>query len=313
MAAKYITAPNYQSFIAALKLVIQAKESAEIPRLIVVTGSSDYLQLKACQAIKSAWQKLDIGEPQSIETAELDQAKFQSYWSLVSLFEPEALYIFRRAGVVRGLAGWLGAIPSSAAIKSHMILECADKLTADMQKQITRLQGVVIHSVEPVGAVEYSKVAEIFLRRAGLELDDDALRLLLSAMGLDLGKIENAISTIALQFAGQKRHLTSADIAGSLGSLREDAVFDLFHLLRNRRSASAHLMTENFMNRGESPIAITGILSRFAREQIERGALVRGVEGLMSCAEADRRLKSSRIDDSLILSNVIDAITEAST
>jgi DNA polymerase III delta subunit len=312
LAAKYLTSPNYQSFIAALKLVVQAKESLEIPRLIVVTGSSDFLQLKACQAIKLAWQKLDIGEPQLMETSECDQTKFQSCWSQVSLFEPEALYLFRRAGSVRGLAAWLAAIASPAAIKSHIVLECADKITADVQKQITRLQGVVIHAVEPVGMEEYSKVAETFLRRAGLELDHEALKLILSAVGMDLGKIENAISTISLQFAGQKRRLTQADIASSLGSLREDDVFELFNLLRNKRSASAHLVTENFINRGESAIAITGIFSRFTREQIERGSIARGIGGLLSCAAADRQLKSSRMDDTLILSNIIETITDAS-
>lgn len=310
MATKYMTSPNYQSFIAALKLVVQAKNSTEIPRLIVVTGGSDFLHLKACQAIKSAWQKLDIGDPQSIETAELDQAKFQSFWSQVSLFEPEALYLFRRAGSVRSLGSWLAAIPTPEAIKSHIVLECADKLTADVQKQVARLQGVVMSAIEPVGVAEFTKVAETFLRRAGLEIDDDALRLILSALGMDLGKIENAIATISLQFAGQKRCLNSADIAGSLGSLREDDVFELFSLLRNRRLASAHLMTENFINRGESAIAITGILSRFAREQVERGSMPRGIGGIMACAEADRRLKSSRMDDTLVLSNVIDTISD---
>jgi DNA polymerase III delta subunit len=311
LSAKYTSSSTYQGFINALKVVVQAKDASEIPRLIVVTGTSDFLHLKACLAIKSAWQKLDIGEAQSVEATELDQAKFQCFWSQVSLFEPEALYILRRAGQVKSLGAWLAAIKSQAAIKSHIVLECAGKLSADVQKQITRLQGTIIQAVEPSGMAEFSKVAETFLRRAGLTLDDEALRLLMSSMGMDLGKIENAISSLSLQFAGQNRPLSQKDIAGSLGSLREDDVFELFNLLRNGRTASAHLMTENFMTRGESAIAITGIFSRYAREQIERGSVGRGIAGVRACAVADRRLKSSRMDDALILSNIIDAISEA--
>ena len=68
-------------------------------------------------------------------------------------------------------------------------------------------------------------------------------------------------------------------------------------------------MTESFLTRGESAIAITGIFARFSREQLERGSFKKGLAGIRGCAEADRRLKSSRMDDALILSGIIESMS----
>ena len=297
--------------MTALKAVVRVQEVAEFPRLVAVTGVSGYLHLKACQAIKSAWEKLNVGDAQSVEGVELDQQKFTSLWSQVSLFEPESLYIVRRAGGLKNLASWLSAVKSPSGIKSHIVIDFADKIPADVQKQLTRLQAVVIQGVEPSSPAEFTKVAHALAKRSGIELDDDAMRLLTDSMGLDLGKVENELNNLSLRFAGQSKILSRADISGSIGSLREDDVFELFTLLRQKRSSAAHLMTEAFVTRGESAIAMTGIFARFARDQVEKGSLKKGLAGLRACAEADRRLKSSRIDDALVLSGVIESISEA--
>lgn len=311
MAVKTSQTHSYQDFVHALKSVVGAKTPTEFPRLVVITGSSNFLHMKACHAVKVAWEALGVGEGQSIEASDLDQSKFMSLWSQVSLFEPDALYIIRRAGGIKGLGSWLAGIKTPEAIKSHIVIDCADKLLADVLKQITRLKAVVIHGTEPTAMVEFQKVAHGLARRAGVDLDDDALRLLIESMGMDLGKVENEIVNLSLRFAGRKERLTRADIAGSIGSLREDDVFELFSLLRDKRQATAHMMAGNFLTRGESAIAITGIFARYAREQIERGSLKRGLAGLKACAEADRTLKSSRIDEGIVLSGIIDRMSEA--
>lgn len=310
MAVKRSHSSTYTDYIAALKSVVTAKTCEEFPRLVVITGSSGFLQLKACQAVMIAWNKLDFGEAQSLETADLDQSNFHSLWSQSSLFEPESLYVLRRAGAVRALGSWLGGIKSQNAIKSHLVIECGDKLNADVTKQITRLQGVLIHCTEPRGSAEFMKVAHALCKRNGIELEDDAMKLILDSMGHDLGKIDNEIAKLSLQFAGRNQRLTRLEISGSIGSLREDDVFELFDLLRNKRSATAHLLAEHFLDRGESAIALTGIFARYSREQIERGSLKKGLLGLRTCAEADRRLKSSRIDESLVMSTIIEALAE---
>jgi DNA polymerase III delta subunit len=231
LAAKTSQNHSYQDFVHALKSVVGAKSPAEFPRLMVITGSSNFLHMKACHAVKAAWETLDVGEAQSIEASDLDQSKFMSLWSQVSLFEPDALYIIRRAGGIKGLGSWLAAIKTPEAIKSHIVIDCADKLPADVLKQVTRLKAVVIHGAEPTGMVEFQKVAHSLARRAGVDLDDDSIKLLIESMGMDLGKVENEIVNLSLRFADKKERLTRADIAGSIGSLREDDVFELFDVV----------------------------------------------------------------------------------
>lgn len=310
MVSKRVQSVTYADYVATLKEVVAAKTPDEFPRLIVVTGSSPYLLFKTGQAILAAWNKFGVGTAQCVEAAELQQSEFQSLWSQVSLFEPKSLYLLRRAGALRSLPSWLSAIKSFQSLKSNLVLDCGEKIAADLSKQINRLQGVTINCVEPHGLVEFVKITQVLCKRAGIELEDNALRLILDSTGYDLGKIENEINKLALQFAGRTAPLARTEISSSIGVLREDDVFELFELLRKKNSFTAHLLAEHFLDRGESAIALTGIFARFAREQVERGNLKKGLMGLKACAIADRRLKSSRIDESLILSNVIEAMGE---
>ena len=306
--AKNIGQHKYQDYVSGLRTVLSAKNPDNFPRLIAIVGSSQFLHHKACVAVKAAWLRLGLGDVHSLESCDLDQSQFHGLWSQVSLFEPRTLYILRRAGGVRSLANWFSSIPDSTAFKSHIVIDCDEKLAADLQKQMSRLSALVIHAVEPATSFEFIKVATSIAKRFGIELEDAAWDLLIEATGHDLSKIENEISNLSLIFSDQHRPLNRVDLAGALGSIREDDVFELFALLREKKTARTHLMTESFMNRGESAVAITGILARYAREQIERGAFKRGLSGLKACAKADRQLKSLPLDETLILAGVIDSM-----
>jgi len=311
LAGRNVQTTTYSQYVASLRPLLMAKSHLELPKVVVVTGSSTYLQQRTCQALISLWSKFGQGQAQSIEASDLSQADFQALWSQVSLFEPQSLYLIRRVNQCRSMASWLSGIKTLESIRSNFVLECADKMTAELSKQVTKLGGVVIHCVEPSATQEFEKVAESFCKRRSLALDDAALRLVVDSMGHDLSKIENQIEILALQFADIGRTLTRMDIAASVGSLREDDVFELFELLRRNKPSGAHLMSEQFLDRGESAIALTGIFSRYGREQIERGNLKKGLNALRACALADRRLKSSRIDEAMVVSSIIESFSEA--
>ena len=311
MAGKNLQTSTYSQYVASLRPLLMAKSHHELPKLIVVTGSSTYLQQRTCQAFISVWNKFQLGEAQSIEASDLNQTDFQALWSQVSLFEPQSLYLIRRVNQCRSMASWLVGIKTLDSIKSNIVLECSDKLSAELSKQMTRLGGIIIQCTEPTSTGEFEKVAESFCKLRNLNLDPAAIKLIVDSMGHDLSKIENQIDVLSLQFAGVDRTLTRADVAPSIGSLREDDVFELFELLRRNKISAAHLLSEQFLERGESAIALTGIFSRFGREQIERGNLKKGITALRACAQADRRLKSSRIDEAMVISSIIESFSEA--
>lgn len=311
MAGKYSQTATYNQYVASLRPLLLAKSVEDLPKLVAITGSSIYLQQRTCQALISVWKKFDLGDAQSIEASEVNHAEFRSLWSQVSLFEPRSFYVLRRANQNRAISSWLGEIKIPEHVKSNLVLEFSEKITADTSKHLKRLGGCVIQCEEPTATLEYEKVTEAFCKRRGLLLDQDAIKLVVDSMGQDLSKIENQIEALSLQFSGVTRNLTRSDIASSIGALREDDVFELFESLRRGKLSQAHLLCESFIDRGESAIALTGIFSRIAREQLERGNPRKGLAALKACSLADRLLKSSKVDEAIIMSSIIESFSEA--
>ncbi len=310
MQFKKTNQPSYDDYAASLRELLTAKSVDNFPRLIVVSGPSTYLQVKTFDAVKNFWEKLGAGAVHSIECSDLDQREFLSMVSQSSLFEPTSLYLLKRASAVKNFGSWLSMIADLSTLRSHLIVDAGEKIAPDLQKQLTRLGALKVQCIEPVGIFGYRKFITALSKRHHLSLAEDAITAILDATGLDLGKIENEILKLSLQFSGVERQVTKSDVLPALGILREDDVFDLFRFLRERQLARAHLMSECFLNRGESAIAITGIFAKFAREQLERGSIRTGMAGLRACAEADRHLKTSSIEEAIVLSSVIEALAE---
>jgi DNA polymerase III delta subunit len=302
---------TYSNFVASLKKLSTIVEPEQFPQWIVLTGDSDFLRYKACERIKAIWATLTGQSPMFMESLDLDGGQFQSLWSQRNLFEPEPLYILRRAHLQRQLSTWLGKIKQVGFVKSHFLIDCGEKISTEIKKQSIRLNATIIPCVEPTKDLEIIAYINSLSKRLGVTFLDDAAQLILNSVGRDLSKISNQVQALSLEFCSLGRPITRKDILHSVGQIREDDVFNLFGVLRNSKAADSYLLLENFLNRGESAIALTGILSRFAREQIERGAKARGLSGLKKCAYADQMLKSSKIDDVLLLADIVSAMSEA--
>lgn len=302
-------AQDYATYAHVLKGIASATALSEFPRIIVMSGPSDFLRSSAMAALRAKWLKLDPNEPQSVEAQSLDHATFRSLWSQVSLLEPQILYLLKRCDKHSKLAVWLKDIKESTHIKSHITFDFSEKIPAELNRQLIRLQAVFVPCVEPSSPNECGRIAAQLAKREGLVLADDAIRLLLDSMGPDLGKLSNEIQKIAMVFHGRTTPLRSADISPIVGALREDHVFELFNLLRNRQRAKAQLLIDHLLERGEKAIALIGILSRFSRELILRSP-IQGTRGLRLCANADILLKSSRSSEALLLGSIVDALID---
>ena len=302
---------GYSDYISALKHIVSAKNAADMPRIIVIHGSSEFLRMRAMTAINAAWSKLNAGEnaSQSMEGSSLDPLGFKTLWSQTSLFEPESLYFVRRCDKVTKLGAWLKEVKTPGSIKNRLVLEFGDKVPAEILKQAARLSASTLPCEEPTSALEFGKIIATLAKREGLVLQDDAVKLLLDSMGLDLDRLDNELRKLSLIYHGRTEPLTAVDIAPVAGHLREDHVFELFGLLRNKQRAKSQLLIDQLLERGEKSIALVGILSRFAREAMPRQP-ERGLRGLRLCADADIRLKSSPISDGLVLGRIVDALVE---
>jgi DNA polymerase III delta subunit len=310
-AAKYSQGTTYRDYLESLKGYSTFKEVESFPKLSVVFGPSLYLRQRAMQSVAKSWSSLGDNTAQFFEASDFDEARFRSLWGQVSLFEPVSLSVLKRSAAVKSLHLWLKAIPATSEMKSHILLDLGDhKVTADLQKQLKRLNACEIPCHEPDAIADFHKITLALARRYKITIDDECAQLLLDAVGPDLSKIENEITNWSLIFAGQNRPLTRQDIAGLTGAVREDDVFELFTALRKKHFVGSNLLLDSFIARGESAVALNGILARFARDQIEKGALNSGLAGIKSCAAVDRKVKSSGIDESLLLSAVIQSISD---
>jgi DNA polymerase III delta subunit len=297
---------TYHDYSSALKSLTRMEDPATFPKIIALSGPSDFLRQKAVTVTTSSWQVFGCGGAQKIEASDLDQSSFLSLWSQRSLFESRALYVVRRCSSIKSIADWLAGITSEDLVKSNLLLDFGERISVDVLKQLKRLNALQIQCVEPTATAEFEKIVMALVKRFDLKLETDGALFLLGSVGRDLSRIENEIEKLALVFAGETRTLSRSDVAGVIGGLKEEDVFSLFQLLRQGRSSMAGLVADLFLVRGESAIAINGILARYAREKLESNNPARGIAGLLACAEADRRLKSNSLEESLAIGTVID-------
>ena len=159
----------------------------------------------------------------------------------------------------------------------------------------------------------------------GLELGEDAARLLVQLVGDDLTTLRAEVEKAALAGGPKNRRVTAAEVRAVVGEHRLRHVFELTRALERRDAAGALAVLGALLNAGEEPLGVLGMLAREARtlwqvaDALERGqspedigrtlrrppaavaavtALARSVsaEGcrrrLARCWDVERRLKS---------------------
>ncbi len=219
-------------------------------------------------------------------------------------------------------------------------------LPAEAQKQVARLGGMILNVAQPLNQADFMQFIQTAAQRARLQLTAEAQQLVFSCCGRDAITIENEINRLGLiyglDFDGDRpKDIGTTEVASVLGILREDDAFKLDELLINRRYGEAEVLLSSLLDRGESVLAVTGVLARHCRNALaiqdelgRRGAVdmgamaarlrlpqavirnfIRYVPGvpklsferaLAACALADVELKTSGLPDGLALSRIVE-------
>jgi DNA polymerase III delta subunit len=360
-----------QQFAGTLRELGGGEGASSWPALMVLTGDSDFFIGKALQALRDTWKKQnpaaarvnddatddstddstdEAGAPvvNSVDATELSKDGLLDLVLSQSLFEDTQLVIVRRAEKRSEFGKLLAMLPDPDRWSNRMVVAFEKPaLTAELQRQVTRLNGQLVQVAQPLTQADFLQFTQAAAQRARLQLTAEAQHLILNCCGRDAIVIENEINRLGLLFppadgpVGRPSDLGTAEVAGVLGVLREDEVFRLDELLVNRRHAEVEILLYNLLDRGESVLAITGVLARHCRnalaiqdEMARRGALdmpgmaarlrlpqavirnfVRYVpsvprttfeRALASCARADVELKTSGLPDGLALSRIVE-------
>jgi DNA polymerase III delta subunit len=349
---------TYQDYVSAMTTLVQEMKAGHLPSTILVQGTSEFLIGRTLKVLRDYWSGQEGSPPkgdwQTIEALEVDENKLAGMSQQSSLFDPASFFLIRRLEQAKSAARWLKTAPiikpNSGTNHLCFVYE-GTALPVAIRSEMTRLKVFEIPCTDPWPS-ELAPLVGALARKAGLSLQPDAVSLLIEAVGSDLSKLDNEISRLVLIFANspQASH-DSSSIAPYLDMLREDFVFELDNLLLQRRYAKAHALLTALLLRGESALALLGILSRHCRTAIRvhevqnfgaRGAgasrnprnlamdlrlpftvvksytqyvaktkLATFTSALAVCQEVDQKLKSSGSCEELLLGQVIEALARA--
>ena len=207
-------------------------------------------------------------------------------------------------------------------------------------KEVTQYQLTPIPCVPPYDN-EVPVAISLMSKLIGVPLDNSAATSLQNVLGGDLRLLHNEIRKLALIFPDPKKRLSAQDLAPHLEFLRQDHAFKINDLLLAKGNAQASILAGDLVKRGESPIAIVGILARHIRNALQvkqyrsSGVTPRDIaselrlplrvvsryteysksiskaqlgRALAQCHEADICLKSSKRDPYIVLDQIVSCL-----
>ena len=213
----------------------------------------------------------------------------------------------------------------------------ADKVDARQKLFATlKKKGALVAFDPPRDRELYSFiVAEARSRGGGIE--ESAARLLAEIVGPDLGQLAQAVEKLVL-YAGKTRRISDEDVATCVAETRARSIFDLMNAVGQGDREAALRQVRRMLADRESPIGIVSMLARHFRQlavtrelssqRAGKGEIASAlglnpyfVDGLVAQArrysprtlaralericEADAALKSSRLDDGILLERLI--------
>jgi DNA polymerase III subunit delta len=174
-------------------------------------------------------------------------------------------------------------------------------------------------------------------RARGVTIAPDALTMIVAEIGAELGQLADAVERLAM-FAGERKQITADDVDQVVATTRQRSVFELANAVGAGDRAQALAMLSSMLGARESGVRIVAMLARHLRqlwitsELLERTRdkfeiasalgippffaddIIRQARTLdgerakrMHAAlfEADKKLKSSRLEDARLLEALI--------
>lgn len=333
---------GYSDFFNDLKSVSAEWKTTNKPGIFFAWGTCEFFLDKAIATFKSNKTAL-LGTPYSRQNgSDLDFDGFSNLWQQAGMFAESEIYIIDHIEKNKNLSAMLEEIPSSNHIGNHILLTYnGSKLPAKIQKDLQKINAKLIHCFEP-NKPELFKLTSDLCKKNKLNLGAESIHFLIENLGNELFQLENEIKKISLIFADEpEEHLTVNMISEHLGFLKEDHAFQLTDFLLHSKNSSAQCLIDDLMDRGESPIAVLGILTKHLRNTLIIGygskkglredvlakktklpnfvvrsynSYVRKVNlqkiatALTLCQEADLTFKSRKFNEKIVLGEIILAI-----
>ena len=345
----------YRDHISALREVLGHQPW---PRVILIQGGCTYLVESALAKVRKAARDQGV-TTLVLEGSQLTASDLAVLGGQGALFEPKALLIVRRSEAAKSLPKILAELPALAADpqadggSTLCLVHGSDTVGADLKAALQRHELATVPCATPWPS-DLPQVVMAQSQAHGLALAADAVRLLVAAHGDDLIKHDNELRRIALIWSApgasaQRRStpMTAEELLPHLGMLRQDEALRLGDHLLRQEWPMAHIVVHDLLERGESPLAVLGVIAGFCRRALrtlaalERGAPLAEVAqavklppsfakiyaqhlsakparwrprpllaALELCQQSDMRLKSTAICEQLIIADVLTTLAQ---
>jgi DNA polymerase III delta subunit len=328
---------TYNDFLNSLNKIRQVSALEEFPHLVICFGASDYLLLKTSFALKSSWNKL-AENSSSIDAQDLDAETLGELVRETPIFSPKFLYVVR--GVEKRSDFWryLSEFKDKKDFRNCLTLLVNNpKILEKLRAEAKRLGATLIECVEPK-PYEIPQYVGGVAKKYGLNLTNDAKNLVVECLGKELSVLDNEIKRLALIFPASQTILNSRDIAPYLNFLKEDLGSKLRNLILQHSYSHAQALIFSLLRRGESGLALLGMLAKHCRSSLKVSYLLRQgytykeiatktqlqsyqiagyakymessskaklTAALKLCTEADSALKSSRVSEEVVLGQIL--------
>lgn len=325
-----------------------ALERGDIAPVYALHGAERYLVDKAHRAIRAAVLGPATGPSFNHDVYDLKESGLDAALAsarTMPMFAKRRLVVGRgldlvKADALEGLVAYAGdPNPSTCLI---LLPDKADKLDGRLKGIQALKKGGFLHEFPRLRDNDLPRwiLRETELRK--IPMDADAAAALADATGADLGRLSQAIDQLAL-FAGQGERVTRTHVEGLIPEGREREIFELMRAIGEGQRDRALMLVGTLLRDREPALLIQGALLRQLRQiwrakeleakRTPRGeiagaigvppffldqilgparrmsvaALRRGFERLY---QADLQLKSSRIDNELLISRLVRRLVE---
>ncbi len=264
----YYKTQNYQEFKQSLRGCVDLLKKAEAPNLIVCSGSCEFFIEKAQATIirtLTATSKQLADNIQSFEASEMTDETFKEAVFNSDLFSNKALVVIKRAELRNGFSQLLTSTLKNPVDNFLIISLGKSRSSAALKKALSKVKHFEIKCDEPARS-ESRIIINDLCKKARLNLSNDALNFIEQIVGGDLFKIENELEKLKLVFHEETRSLSKSDIAPLIPPLKDDLAFELGNYLITENFPRAMSFSSELIERGESPIALIGLLASHCRK-----------------------------------------------
>jgi DNA polymerase III delta subunit len=252
---------GYRKFVTELNQLCSLNSVESFPTCLVLHGSEDFFVRSSASAYSSRWKEISGGEV--LRHGDLhDGIDWSILLGQTGLFSSSSLHVFRVSDL-RKLPAMLKKISSAQAHASFCLMVTKEELGKSADQ--IGPKGKIVGCSPPAGA-EMRGFIQALGNKHGLRLNLDAAEFVLSMLGEDYQLISNEVEKLGLILADLKgTEIGHQEIAPLLGFLRDDHAFKISDLLIEGKISEAELLVRSLLEKGESALALLGILARHIR------------------------------------------------